>query len=109
MIRGMGTVELWNVTCKCYVGKADIRITNLALDNQTQPSVEIKKSDCINTGATGSCPTPNSCEGIDQNVFTLANLTGIFNYSAVIECKNTGGDPNRAPPLIVWVEGNELL
>ena len=105
IVRGMRTVELRNVTCKCHVGIADIRITNLALDSQTLPSVVITKSGCINTSATGSCTTPTSCEGINQNVFTLAQLiTGTFNHSAVIECRNKGGDSNRATPLIVWVE-----
>ena len=100
--RGQGTVPIHNLTCICFVATPQISILYPAADDSPDPDIEISPYDC--QGVAWPCDEmPQTCAGIQENVFSYRSVSGIFNKTAVITCKSTR-DSNRADPFIVWVE-----
>ena len=100
--RGQGTVPIHNLTCTCFVATPQISILYPAADDSPDPDIEISPYDC--QGVAWPCDEmPQTCAGIQENVFSYRSISGVFNKTAVITCKNAR-DSNKADPFIVWVE-----
>ena len=104
LARGNGSVTLQDVTCICHIGKPEIKVFfpqgEKNGSNQYTKKLEII---CEDGHDDISCDNmPESCRDLNASKVSKANFTGTFTQSAVVTCKSTQ-DPNRAPPLMVWV------
>ena len=104
--RGTGLVTLYNVTCICYIGTAQISVIS---QDDAGINYTISSVDCEGVLDCADVLGPsNDCRDINPNILSKINLTGTFNQNAVIQCW-TVADPNKASPLVVWVDNEPGL